>query len=151
MGRMHFQSPNDSWYTLVAGIMGPFLASTKGYKFNLVIQDTVTKWVKVNPLRSAASMEIKEKFKELVFFRYGSSTYILTDNRSQYPQKVSQDWKVKHVLTSPYPPQANLTKRSNRVQKMMIWQFINASKTWNHSIYPLLYSPQLVTVPVGIE
>lgn len=139
MGTMSFREPKGPWYTVCADLIGPFPRSTKGYRFALVLQDTFTKWIEVAPLRNATAREVKDKFQDLILFRYGSPGVILTDNGSQFTSKlfgkITDEWKIRQVFTAPYSPQSNPTERSNRVLKTMIRQFISENhKHWDRHL-----------------
>ena len=86
-----------------------------------------TKWVELFPLRNSKSPTIINRLEHQVFTRYG---YPLTsDNGRNLIGKLMaalcSRWNIKHITTSTYHPQSNLTERINRNLKPMISSFVH--------------------------
>ena len=106
---------------VAADITGPFPPSRQGFRYILVFQDYVTRWIEVKP-RSADGKAIARAFEDLVLFRWETPNYFLSDYGTEFINKVLaktfETYGVKQITTPPYHPQANLVERSNRSLKI---------------------------------
>ena len=121
--------------------MGPFPASGKGRlnKYLFVVQDELSKWVEIFPMRTATARKVVECLVNNIFCRFGSPKSILSDNGSQFTSKIVKrmctDWKIKHFFTSPYHPQPNQTERVNRNLKAMLQAFVEENHhSWDEHL-----------------
>jgi hypothetical protein len=87
------------------------LPSSKGHQFILAITDYFTKWVDAVPMKSVASKDVINFFKEHVIHRFGISQTITIDGGSVF---ISEEFKkfatnmgIKMIGSSPYYAQAN--------------------------------------------
>lgn len=104
--------------------MGPYTTTKKGRQYLLVIQDQMTKYVELVPLRKATGQTIRESLLEFVYFRHGSPVTLITDNGTEFVNKeitALTTWaSTTHVTTPPYHPQADPVERVNRTIKTML-------------------------------
>jgi hypothetical protein len=125
MGRRVVEGP---WTAIAADIIGPLPRSKSGFSYLLVIQDLFTKWVECRALRAATGPKIKEALEELVISRWGTPKILLTDNGTEFINKIMKNFaeenQITHTTTPPYHPQANPVERVNRILKTMIVAFI---------------------------
>ncbi|XP_026830521.1 uncharacterized protein LOC113563294 [Ooceraea biroi] len=126
MGRRIVEAP---WTAIAADIMGPLPRSKGGFQYLLVIQDLFTKWVEYRALRAATGPKIVEALHDLVLSRWGTPAVILTDNGTEFVNRVmrqfAEDNGITHTTVPPYHPQDNPVERVNRVFKTMITAFID--------------------------
>ena len=97
MGRRIVERP---WSVVAADIME--LPLSKGhYKYILVFQDLFTKWIELKPFRKADGKAVAKGLKELIFFRWETPEYFLTDNGNELDnltlKKVLKESGVKHI------------------------------------------------------
>jgi len=125
------------FHTIYADFIGPLPTSARGKanKYALVIQDKLSKWVEIFPMRTATSQKLAE-YLEFVFCHFGSPKVLVTDNGSQFVsnviKKLCKEWKIKHTFTSVYHPQGNQAERSNRNLKTMIKCYLeNNQSAWD--------------------
>jgi len=114
------------WQSIYLDLMGPYPGV---YKYLLVIVDKFTKWVELFPLRNSRSQLIINRLEHQVFTRYGYPLTLTSDNGKNLIGKLMaalcSRWNIKHITTSPYHPQSNLTERINRNLKPMISSFVH--------------------------
>jgi len=85
MGRRIADGP---WTVVAADIIGPLPRSKAGFQYLLVVQDLFTKWVECKALRSATGTKICEALEDLVISRWGTPKFILTDNGTEFINRV---------------------------------------------------------------
>jgi len=125
MGRRIADGP---WTVVAADIIGPLPRSKAGFQYLLVVQDLFTKWVECKALRSATGTKICEALEDLVISRWGTPKFILTDNGTEFINRVvkafAEEHNITHTTVPPYHPQANPVERVNRILKTMMISFI---------------------------
>jgi len=84
----------------------------------LVVVDHFSKWVELFALHGAKALLIIKVLEKEIFSRWGYLksiySYNATNFRGKLFQKVCKAWDVKHVYTTAYHPQCNITERINR-------------------------------------
>ncbi len=108
--------------TVSMDIVGPIVPSTRGEKYILVIQDQLSKWVELVPLRSTETDKILEKFMDRWVLRYGPPERLLTDRASNFLSAASQEFcrffGIEKVNTTAYRPQGNAS--NERMHQEMV-------------------------------
>ncbi|XP_029169373.1 uncharacterized protein LOC114939266 [Nylanderia fulva] len=118
---------------------GPLPRSKAGFQYLLVIQDLFTKWVECKALRAANGSKISEALEDLVISRWGAPRFLLTDNGTEFINKVlktfAKEHNLTHITVPPYHPQANPVERVNRILKTMIISFIDKDhREWDEHL-----------------
>jgi transposase InsO family protein len=82
-----------SWPFVLWGldILGLFPRAVEGYQYLYVIVDKFTKWSKVTPV-AKINKHSTVKFIKSIICRFGVPNRIITDNRSQFPSRVFQEY-----------------------------------------------------------
>ena len=117
------------------------LPLSKGqYKYILVFQDLFTRWIELKPLRKADGKAVAKALEELIFFRWETPEYFLTDNGKEFDnqtlKEVLEESGVRHITTPPYHPQSNPVERSNRIIKTMIATFVSGDhRSWDAHLH----------------
>ena len=118
-------------WSIVAADMIELPKSKGQYKYVLVMQDLFTRWIELKPLRKADGKAVARALEELIFFRWETPEYLLTDNGTEFVNqaltKTLEEYGIQHVTTPPYHPQANPVERSNRTLKTMIATFVDGN------------------------
>eukprot|EP00253_Pinus_taeda_P028776 PITA_28776 len=100
--------PFEKW---ALDFIGPINPPSKQKKYILVCTDYVTKWVEAKALFSATKHSIISCLYEDIFTRFGVPREIVTDQGSQFTsnmvKKLMEEYKVKHIKSTPYHPQEN--------------------------------------------
>ena len=142
MGQRVIDGP---WQVVAGDITGPFVKSKLGYEYILVFQDLFTRWVECVPIRRANAKTVLKEFKDRVVLRFGTPEVFLSDNGTEFKNKVVDEYLaglgVHHSTTPPYHPQANPVERVNRTLKTRLIAFVEESHTeWDQKLPELMFS-----------
>lgn len=106
------------WQMIYTDLLGPYPRSTLGNTHLLIVLDQFSKFVLIHPLRKANSTSIIRFLHSSVFNLFGVPETLLSDNGVQYTSRKFKDfldkYRVNHVRTAIYSPQANASERVNR-------------------------------------
>lgn len=93
-----------------------------------MIQDLFTKWIEVKTLISANGKLIKGMLEDLVINRWGAPRVLVTDNGTEFINKMIKDfaekYRITHRTVPPYHTQANPVERLNCSLKIMIVAYL---------------------------
>ncbi|XP_021999737.1 uncharacterized protein LOC110897289 [Helianthus annuus] len=108
--------PFQKW---VVDIVGPFPLAPGKLKYLIVVVDYFTKWVEAKPLAKLTAETAKKFLWEYIVCRFGLPLYLVSDNGTQFTDKVLQDWcaelQIQQIFTSVAHPQGNgQVERANR-------------------------------------
>ena len=127
-----------------------FPRSVSQNKYLLVFQDLFTKWVELKPIRAATGKAVAAAFEELILFRWGTPTYLVTDNGSEFRNKhleeVLEDYCVKRSFIPPYYARANPVERANRTLKTIISMHVEGNhRTWDKHLHEFRHAMNTAT------
>ena len=136
MGERHIEGP---WSVVAADIMGLLPPSKGGCRYIVVFEDLFTKYVELKALRKEDAKNILKAFDELVVHRWGYPQYLLTDNGTEFANKLVTErltqYGIIQTTIPPYHAQANPVERVNRTLKSMIATFLKSGhKDWDLQI-----------------
>lgn len=120
--------------------MGPFVRSSKGNEFLLVVCDYFTKMPILVPLRNAKANKICEIVEKQVFLEHSAPDTIVCDNGKQFVSKqfktLAKNYDVaKLFYNCLYHPQNNPTERQNKIIGAAIRSYISDNhKHWDVNI-----------------
>ena len=64
------------------------------------------RWLELKPLRKADAKAVARALEELIFFRWETPEYLLTDNGTEFVNqaltKTLDEYGIQHVTTPPY-------------------------------------------------
>ena len=72
---------------VVASDLMEFPQCKEQYKYVVVFQDLITRWIELRPLHVATGKNMAKAFEELVLFQWGTPDYLLTDNEKEFDNK----------------------------------------------------------------
>ena len=127
-------------------IMGPLPASSKGYKYILVVTDLFTKWVEAFPLRSTESTTLATVLVDEIACRYGVPRSIHSDQGANLTSAVIQHLclllGMQRTQTSAYHPQGNgQVERFNRTLEAMLAKVVQANqRDWDAHLPKVLFA-----------
>jgi len=109
------------------------------------MQDRLTKWLEIVPLRKATATNVTKAFTERIVYRHGCPEWLISDNGTQLKssqlERCLTTFGIQHRTTPPYTPQCNPIERTNRTLKTMLAQYVGKShKTWDENIAVLQYA-----------
>lgn len=124
------------WQAISLDLMGPFVRSSRGYKYLFVVVDYFSKYSLLFPLRAATARLVSKHLEEDVFLVYGVPSFVICDNGSEFigqPFKdLLKEYKVKTVYTPSRHPQANPTERVNRTIGNMLRSYVGDNhRNWD--------------------
>ena len=121
---MQLYSVTQPWHTTGIDIMGPFPPTPHQKKFLLVVVDYFTRWIELFALRNTTATDIANILINKVICRYGTPSYILSDNGPQFASQLFNEGcsslGIDRKFTANYHPQTNMTERVNRTLKAQI-------------------------------
>jgi hypothetical protein len=102
--------PPFPFHTISIDVVGPLPRAVSGFKYVLVIQDVLTRWIEFIPMtKTDGPVTIKHVIRYML--RYGVPDRILTDCGSNFMGKLFEEmcrvFSTRHINTTPYRPQAN--------------------------------------------
>jgi hypothetical protein len=125
-------------------IVGPLPETVKGNKYMVVAIEYLTKWVEVRALDRATAENVANFIHEEIICRFGAPKVIMTDQgshfKNQMVDKLCNNYKIEHRLSSPYHPQTNgLVERFNRTLTGMLAK-TNDIFNWDLHIPSVLFA-----------
>ena len=126
--------------------MGPLPASSKGYKYILVVTDLFTKWVEAFPLRSTESTTLATVLVDEIACRYGVPRSIHSDQGANLTSAVIQHLclllGMQRTQTSAYHPQGNgQVEKFNRTLEAMLAKVVQANqRDWDVHLPKVLFA-----------
>ena len=127
-------------------IMGPLPASSKGYKYILVVTDLFTKWVEAFPLHSTESTTLATVLVDEIACWYGVPRSIHSDQGANLTSAVIQHLclllGMQRTQTSAYHPQGNgQVERFNRTLEAMLAMVVQANqRDWDVHLPKVLFA-----------
>lgn len=125
-------------------VKGPFIRSTSGFVYLLVIVDQLSKFVLIHKLRKADAKSTV-KIVEDHFLLFGVPNCIIHDNGTIFVSKLFTELLDKYIVrqmkTPLYHPQANPTERVTRVIGNAISAYVEDNhKKWDENISQIAYA-----------
>jgi len=123
---------------------GPFIRSTTGHQYLLVVTDQLSKFVMLYKLRKADAKTTVRILEDL-FLLFGVPRIVIHDNGSVFLSKLFVDMLGKYFVTQQktplYHPQANPTERVNRVIGAAISAYVKENhKKWDEKLPEIGYA-----------
>ncbi|XP_022040895.1 protein NYNRIN-like [Helianthus annuus] len=108
--------PFQKW---AVDIVGPFPLAPGKLEYLIVAIDYFTKWVEAKPLAKITAENAKKFLWGHIVCRFGLPLYLVSDNGTQFTDRVLQDWcaelQIQQIFTSVAHPQGNdQVERANR-------------------------------------
>lgn len=103
--------PPGAFHTVTMDVVGPVPKSEFGEEYILVMQDLLTRWVELAPLRRADAATMIDKFITYWVLRYGPPVRLLTDRGSIFTGEAMREYcklfGIHKLETTAYRPQGN--------------------------------------------
>jgi hypothetical protein len=113
-GRVQYQCTNvppDVFHTMSMDLVGPYPISSDEYKYIMVVQDILSRFLFIIPLKSKRADEIADLLVEDVFLRVGPPVRLLSDNAKEFHsdlmRRLSDTFGYKRLFIQTYRPQQN--------------------------------------------
>ena len=141
VGKLHPLNPTLRPFERIGmDTVGPFLPSYNGNRKILVITDYFTRWAIAKPIMQETAVVVAGVLLEEVFMKFGAPDVIISDRgrafQSNVLRELFDDFRSKHILSSPYHPQTNgLTERFNRTLSVMLSMYVHQKqREWDEFI-----------------
>lgn len=99
-------------------LFGPLPETKDGNRWIFIIEDVCSRWVELFALKAATSAECAKILINEIYFRFGTSRRVISDNGVQWisdvMQQVCHTMGIAQDLTPLYHPQSNPIERKNR-------------------------------------
>lgn len=134
------------WQYIAVDIMGPLPRTKSGHSYLLCVSDYFTKYVLLQPLRSATSLAINKFLEDQVFLVFGAPQVVIVDNGAQFISKsfraLVSSYGGKLWYNAKYHAQVNPVERINRVVGTAIRSYIkgNDHRSWDHNIQKIAFA-----------
>ncbi len=111
--------PMDIFERWGVDIVEPLPITREGNRYIVVAMDYFLRWLEVKPLKIANAETVATFIYEEIICRFGPPRIIQSDRRTHFVneviRKLTERFRVKHSLSSPYHPQSNgLVERFNK-------------------------------------
>ena len=141
--------PERPWQVCSADIAGPFPASAKGNKYILVMQDMLTRSLKLACMKHATADEVVKHFVDRILREEGTPETVLTDRGTHFTAQLYKGIclhvGINHTTTTAYRPQCNgANERSHRELNRFLsiymdktrpqdWDLLVKEAEWSHN------------------
>ena len=122
-------------------LIGEFHPPTsRGHRYTLTVMDMLTGFVFYAPLQTKKAKEIVQKYLNTVYYRFGGSRKILSDNSMEFKNKVFEEIAEKlgcevKAYSPPYRPQSNgRIECFHKFLKACMGKHINPRSEWDEVI-----------------
>ena len=139
--KLHFSIPNQQMEFICMDIFGEFYRPTsRGHRYALMVVDMLTGLVFCGPLKSKKAEEVIQTYLNEVYFRFGGSKKILSDNGMKFKNKMFEEVVKKlgyevRAYSPPYRPQSNGNIECfHRFLKACMEKHINTHLEWDEVI-----------------
>ena len=111
--KLQFSSPNQPMEFISMDLIGEFYPPTsRGHRYALTVMDMLTCFVFCVPLKTKKAKEVVQAYLIEVYYCFGGSRKILSDNGTEYKndlfQEVAQQLGCEvRPFSPPYRPQSN--------------------------------------------
>ena len=94
--KLHFKMPNQPMEFICMDLIGEFHPPTsRGHRYALTVMDMLTGFVFCTPLQTKKPEEIVQKYLDTVYYRFGGSRKVLSDNGTEFKNKVFEEMAKK--------------------------------------------------------
>ena len=130
-------NPNDK---IAMDIFGPLPVTLSGNEYILSIQDMLTKYLTLIPLKNIASENIIEGLFDYYIYLFGAPRNILTDQGQNFVSDLIQNFenmfRIKHIKTTAYHPQSNgaLERAHSTIKNLLKTSIEDHSTEWDQNL-----------------
>ena len=104
-GLMSERNIEGPWVVVAADIMGPKPPSKGGNKYVIVFEDLLSRYVELKSLRKTDAKSVLKAFEELVVNHWGCPRVLLTDNGTEFANKMVTERLTEYgIVQSTIPP-----------------------------------------------
>lgn len=132
-------TPHRSFDKICCDIVGPYPKTTNGNEYVLTIQDQLTKFMVMIPLKNQTSESVSDAFIKRFISYFGCPKILLTDLGSNFTSKlfkqIAKKFRIKKVFTTVARPQSNASlEKSHGSLHAFLRQYIDKNNEWDDYI-----------------
>ena len=107
--KLHFSMLNQPMEFICLDLIGEFYPPTsRGHRYALTVMDMLTGFIFCAPLKSKKAEEVIQTYLNEVYFRFGGSRKILSDNGTEFKNRMFEEVVEKlgcevRAYSPPYP------------------------------------------------
>ena len=111
--KLHFSTPHQPMEFISMDLIGEFYPPTsKGHQYALTVMDMLTGFIFYALLKNKKAEEIVQVYLNEIYYRFGGSRKILSDNGMEFKNKMFEEVSRKlgcevRTYSPPYRPQSN--------------------------------------------
>src|SRR5688572_17352780 len=133
----------DRWEIDIIGPL-PIAAETKNH-YIIVAVDYFSRWPEAKPFKEANAYTVATFIYEEIICRFEASQVLQSDRGTHFMNQVikelTEKFRIKHSLSSPYHPQSNgLVERFNRSLCQGLAKVAETIHDWDKYIQPVLFA-----------
>ena len=139
--KLHFSIPNQLMEFICMDLIGEFYPPTsRGHRCALTVMDMLTGFVFCAPLKSKKVEEVTQTYLNEVYYRFGGSRKILSDNGTEFKNKMFKEVVKKlgcevRAYSPPYRSQSNgKIECFRKFLKACMGKHINTHLEWDEVI-----------------
>ena len=139
--KLHFSIPNQPMEFICVDLIGEFYPPTsRGCRYALTVMDMLTGFVFCAPLKSKKAEEVTQTYLNELYYRFGGSRKILSDNGTEFKNKMFEEVVKKlgcevRAYSPPYRPQSNgKIECFHKFLKACMGKHINTHLEWDEII-----------------
>src|SRR6266498_1242478 len=124
-------------------IVGPLTITKKGNRYIVTAMDYFTEWPIAKAIKEATTKTVSKFIYEKIICEHGCPQVLQSDRGTHFVNRVIQDlsekFRIKHRLSTPYHPQTNgLVERFNQTLCEKLAKMAEETTMWDEFIDPAL-------------
>jgi Integrase zinc binding domain/Integrase core domain len=136
---------HSPFYQIGIDFVGPLPRTRRGKKYIIVAMDYLTKWPEARAVSEATAESAANFIYEQIICQHGCLQILLSDRGTHFNnnmiQKLTEKFKINHLLSTPYHPQTNgLVERFNRTLCESLARLSLKNNDWDLYIAPTLFA-----------
>ena len=143
--KIHPITPSSLFDRWGVDIVGPLPVTQNGNRYIIVAVDYFSRWPEAQPLKEANANTVANFLYREIICRFGAPQVLQSDRGTHFLNQVikelTEKFRIKHSLSSPYHPQSNgLVERFNRSLCQGLAKVSETIFNWNEYIQPVLFA-----------
>ncbi len=140
---LHLIEPKAPFQRIGIDIVGPLTITKKGNRYIVTAMDYFTKWPIAKAIKEATAKTVSKFIYEKIICEHGCPQVLQSDRGTHFVNRVIQDlsekFRIKHRLSTPYHPQTNgLVERFNQTLCEKLARMAEETTMWDEFIDPAL-------------
>lgn len=143
--KIHPITPSSLFDRWGVDIVGPLPVTQNGNRYIIVAVDYFSRWPEAQPLKEANANTVANFLYREIICRFGAPQVLQSDRGTHFLNQVikelTEKFRIKHSLSSPYHPQSNgLVERFNRSLCQGLAKVSETIFNWDEYIQPVLFA-----------